>query len=158
MDKYKARRVDDNEWVYGSLVLFEPLETYIMPEWSNADPYTNSMLIRTIYEVDPKTVSRSIGETDKDGVEVYLGDEVEWFGRIRVVVWSKAHCGVLMQGLPYYRDGDSVDIPEGTTLDNLDAAKLKVIRVVGHVSDREDVSTADTDDSTGVGGCQSLET
>ena len=76
MRNYRARRIDNNEWVYG--YLFESWEqTYILWGTINGIP--------CMTEVHPSTVSQSTGKLDKNGDELFGGDKVrgtvdgEWY-------------------------------------------------------------------------------
>ena len=80
----------DGKWVYGNLIVNnaydlndgthkpEPMHTYIRERdytWVN-DP-NNKRWTHISYEVIPKTVGHQIGLPDKNGVEIYEGDDVD---------------------------------------------------------------------------------
>lgn len=88
--KFRAKRLDNGEWVYGS---------YIAPEHSRQGAaYIKRSVddeLLTLVDVDPKTKGELLPVRSIDGTEVYEGDVVDYPDSTAlrsVVVWSDEEC------------------------------------------------------------------
>ena len=71
MGKYRGKRVDNGEWVYGSLTIYKYDDDHI--EYGNTD--VEIMGVHGDYNtVDPATVGQFTGRQDTKAIDVYEGD------------------------------------------------------------------------------------
>jgi len=76
--KFRGKRVDNGEWIYGNLVVLDD-DYYIIPQ---TKPYRDTPFESYRWgwldqRVDPETVGQFTDLLDVDGAEIYEGDVVQ---------------------------------------------------------------------------------
>jgi len=92
--KYRGKRKDNGEWVYGSLIDFGTNSVYICSSkygWSYSRNGSRSYIhIKDCAGVIPETVGESIRRKDKNGVEIYEGDKWRLSGKTFIVKYGES--------------------------------------------------------------------
>lgn len=92
---FRAKRIDNGEWVEGYLVKYPSGKVVIFKECGEPP----DILLRC--EIDPETICQYTGLTDKNGKKVFIGDIIRCTkGCPHEVIWLKEYAGVYLGGMP----------------------------------------------------------
>ena len=147
--RFRGKRLDNDEWVYGSLVRgVEVDDPNNVTWWIFEDTTAHQMhLVKYQHPVDPSTVGQYTGLKDKNGKEIYEGDVVQqrvehWklgdedvSGYIRGVVAIYPSKGVCIKNTWLHPDGDE----EPIELETPKRLYRRLCEVIGNIHDNPEL-------------------
>ena len=77
--KFRGKRIDNGEWVYGYYVLKAITNIYNKVEWLHVIYVSYKEGFTEEHKVDPETVGQFIGQKDKSEQEIYEGDLLAYY-------------------------------------------------------------------------------
>ena len=119
--KFKAKRLDNGEWIIGSFVVMK------IPALSKTTIGIVAADGATLHDIDPSTVCQFTGLKDCEGKEIWEGDIVER------VIYDLFKGSSKVKAVIEYLNGAFVAITDGIPY----SLYFKYIKVVGNKFDKE---------------------
>lgn len=92
---YRAKRIDNGEWLYGDLLHGNSGVCYICSQYTELDDFIQAHA----FEVDPSTICQCTGQPDKNKKLIYEGDIISTpVGDATVKFGESEHNGLIHYG------------------------------------------------------------
>jgi uncharacterized phage protein (TIGR01671 family) len=140
--KFRGKRLDTGEWVYGDLLHGKHDIVWIVVDAEEAlypTSTTEGSMPQTqrqnLFRVDPATVGQYVGLEDKTGLEIYDGDILSDGENHAVVLWEAADLQYILNDIDEYVRGN-YDEPAYAIDDKQGWVALKII---GNIHDNPEL-------------------
>lgn len=136
--KFRGKRIDNGEWVYGPLCMSAKYAPYIL--WSGDDSEVISTPI-----IQQGSIGQFTGLYDKNGKEIYEGDIILYGGSIRHEVVSRHGAfGYLLYG------GEFISYAGNTNFTFNPLNRSKEHEIIGNIYDNPELRQPRYDDKSSI--------